>query len=462
MFATATKRIKNTKLEINKLNLKRFLNQCFDENSVYKSNIYLFVKSKGQMKSVGNYEISRLDDIVNSVFYRECDYYITANTTKYGSQRRLASNLFSIQNIVIDIDCHNDSVTDYERKELLEDFLFYAKKDLVNINSVPVWNIEHYTGRGLQLWWNLKSSVPDVLFMFKITVKRLVEAFNSIINNYSALKGLQADSGASIKELGLFRLPCTYNTKACTYTHYNILSNKKYKLDDMFNSVLALERPERVYNTFNCNDGVNTSKEYLQLNVKRLRALELILKDKQQAEGYRDIIIFLAYNCAIQIYESKEMAVKRVENINNSFIKPLRRLDNIIHYIDSKGFLKFKINTFNKLWLNLTDDEIKKYGLQRSTSETMQHNGTRDTRRKINKEERNTQIMQLAIENKTCNEIAKKVGCSEKTVRTVLKDFDKNLMLKSQIQELKKKGLTQKVVSQSLKMGIATVKRYWN
>ena len=65
------------------------------------------------------------------------------------------------------------------------------------------------------------------------------------------------------------------------------------------------------------------------------------------------------------------------------------KLSYIFDYIDTKGFLKFKNETF-----------IESIGLS-EVEKNMYSNIARDEKRKLNKEERNKLIMQLAINRMT-------------------------------------------------------------
>jgi predicted HTH transcriptional regulator len=75
---------------------------------------------------------------------------------------------------------------------------------------------------------------------------------------------------------------------------------------------------------------------------------------------------------------------------------------------------------------------------------------------KIDRAERNKKIFQLAVQGETQKAIAEIVGCGERTVRTVLKNFDKKEFLAVQVKELRK-TMTVKQVAQALKVSERTV-----
>lgn len=76
------------------------------------------------------------------------DYYITANTFTSPIHRDY-DHLFSINNIVIDIDCHREDM-DWGRPLALSGALM-AEVFLDDV--IPEPNTIVFTGHGLQLWW---------------------------------------------------------------------------------------------------------------------------------------------------------------------------------------------------------------------------------------------------------------------------------------------------------------------
>jgi DNA-binding CsgD family transcriptional regulator len=96
--------------------------------------------------------------------------------------------------------------------------------------------------------------------------------------------------------------------------------------------------------------------------------------------------------------------------------------------------------------LNLSEEEQERY------------NKMSEYKPKIDRAERNKKIFQLAVNRFTCEQIAENVGCSVRTVKTVLKNFDKSAFLSVQVKELRK-TMTIKQTAEALNISIATVKR---
>ena len=80
---------------------------------------------------------------------------------------------------------------------------------------------------------------------------------------------------------------------------------------------------------------------------------------------------------------------------------------------------------------------------------------------KTNKEERNKKIFQLAVQRKTCQQIADEVNCSEKTVKRVLKNFNKSEFLAIQVKNLYANGdKTQQEIADIFNISRRQVIRY--
>lgn len=63
--------------------------------------------------------------------------------------------MFSYNAIVIDIDCHVNSITMQERERLIDNFIWRFNNDCVQCKDLDSPNYVVLTGRGVQLWWFL-------------------------------------------------------------------------------------------------------------------------------------------------------------------------------------------------------------------------------------------------------------------------------------------------------------------
>lgn len=356
------------------------------------------------------------------------DYYITANTLKKRDRR--AENLFSLKNIVIDIDCHDPEITNQEREELLEDFLWRMYRDC----DIPEPNIIHETGRGLQLWWCLNEISGSLLFLYKQTAQKLMNRLNALKNEYEEdFAPLDIDS-ASKNAIGFFRLFGSYNSKTEAQGVVTIKRNTRYDLNELLKGIEVIDEDPEITKPVAVVSGV--SGQYIALNHKRADFIKWLIKSRKAPAGAetRDKLLFLFYNAAVQ-FMSQEMAQGATKQVNQSFKQPLTELDYIFNYIDQKGFLKFKLETWFE-FLELSEEERRKYTMQESKS-----NYTRDQKRKLAKEERDLQILKLKKAGKTNIEIAETLNIGRNTVSRVVNNNTPKIDRKAKIEEYRSKGL---------------------
>ena len=353
----------------------------------------------------------------------DSDFYITANTLT--RKDRKTENLFSLKNIVIDIDCHNSELDDYDRNELLEDFLFRIKRDL----ELPPFNIIHFTGRGLQLWYCLEEIAGVWSFLYKDTVEKIIDTLETLKEEYPDFEQLNID-GISKNLVGFFRLFETYNTKTGRKSIVEIQNYVKYDLSELHQSIPRIRK-----NTQNIALQTNIQHDYIALNHKRIDFIKWLIAYRNAPVGSetRDKLLLLFYNACVQVM-SREMAQAYTLKLNKEFKIPLERTENIFTYIDQKGFLNFKNDTFC-MFLELNENERHKYMEQKGS------HYTRDKMRKLAKEERNRRILQLKKEGKTNIEIAQILHIARNTVSTFLNKNTPKIDKKAKIIEYREKGL---------------------
>ena len=356
----------------------------------------------------------------------DSDFYITANTLT--RKDRKTENLFSLKNIVVDIDCHNSELDDYDRNELLEDFLFRIKRDL----ELPPFNIIHFTGRGLQLWYCLEEIAGVWSFLYKDTVEKIIDTLETLKEEYPDFEQLNID-GISKNLVGFFRLFETYNTKTGRRSIIEIQNYEKYDLSELNQSIPRVKK-------FAQNTSLQASiqNDYIALNHKRIDFIKWLIAYRNAPVGaeMRDKLLLLFYNSCIRVM-SREMAKAYTLKLNREFKIPLERTENIFTYIDQKGFLNFKNETFC-MFLELNEFERHEYMKQKTS------NYTRDKNRRLAKEERNRRILELHKAGKTNLEIAEILNIGRNTVSRFLTKNIKQLTSdekKAKIIEYREKGL---------------------
>lgn len=143
--------------------------------------------------------------------------------------------------------------------------------------------------------------------------------------------------------------------------------------------------------------------------IKRKQFIEKYCSNRNfEVVGSRDLIMFLYCVCLVQ-FMSVDFVMSSMKKLNKQFNEPLEqsKLDSIFNYMQKKGFLKFRQETFLNFLPDVISDERKKY---------------------LSNSEQNAQ----------------KVGCSVRTVKSFLKDnnFNRSDYLKSQIVQLVAQGLS--------------------
>ena len=352
------------------------------------------------------------------------DYYIMANTVKQYT-KRTSDNLFSLNNIVIDCDIHSD-ISSYERDEIIKDFIWRLNRDLFKLDELPKCNVIHHTGRGIQFWWHIDSASSKLIFIYEKVIDYIVIIFKSFLDEYPELKQhIEIDVLASKNTVGLFRMFNTRNTKIDKDTYVEILHDKSFDLNELLNQ---LKENEIVKEHIQQKDVLKkryTKKEkraskthkknsYSALHYKRIRIIEEFAKN-EDTMGKRDMMLFLAFNSARQIYPI-EQAKEICRTINNSFNEPLNDLDYIFK---QKKTYKIKNDTFYE-YLGVSKDDL----IKRGAYELSKPNITRDTerqQRKMEKQKNKDLAIKLLKSGLTHKEITKQTGLSLSTIARLSK-----------------------------------------
>ncbi len=426
--------------------LKLLFGNCVEE---YTSIISIGCLSNGVMKEMKypTYNIERISELRYS---RWCDYYITANTTRV-NRPRTKFELFALHNICIDIDLHS---SDDNINDVANSLEYFLMEDL----EIPIPNIFVRTGRGVQLWWHFEETSSKLLFMYQALVQMIIDRLNEIISAVETLSNLKVDTSASRNVVGYFRLPFTVNTKSNTMATADILTNETYNIAEMFDDYCKYENVRFIQDiNVKKTSKDDIDKRYQSLIFKRKKFLEDYSANRNyNVTGSRDLVMFLYCVNLIQIVNI-DFVMVAMKKLNSQFSEPLEqsKLDEILGYMQRKGVLKFRNETFLS-FLPFSAEERSRYLTVKA------HNGTRDEERKHKKEERNRRILEMATEGKTTEQIADNVGCSDKTVRTFLKSqgFSYSEVIKEQAIKLRNQGMTTKCIAEKLNLPERTIKRY--
>lgn len=462
------------------------LDLAFGGDEGYRSVVYVGSK-KDKPKIMRNYScyidevsdlLDRLQVNVLSTNEVRLHFYVTKNTFKTLKDGRINDNLFAYKNIVIDLDFHSEEYSTTYKYTVLHN-LVTVLKEVWEEGDKPLWNITHYTGQGLQLWWCFDQVSSQLQWVYRLIQGRIIEEINKVLEEHKEFSQIKIDA-CTKSEVGYMRLFNTFNAHAETETHAFIEKGKRYKLQELLDSMkedLVFKKP-----TGSKKNNKGTALDYLRIqNHRRLKLISDYMKDRT-AEGKAieikenrsldlNFSLLIYYNAASYIYSIEE-ARKKTEELNTKFIHLSKKeLKNLFSYVDGeyeKGTaLKFSNKSIIS-YLSLTKEEQDKYDFHAYAYEwdwkKCKTNRTRDKKRRQAREEKELRILTLYNSGLTQEQVAKEVNCSVPMIIKLLKKHNINRKEERirQIQVMKSEKFKQKEVAEMLNVSIATIKRYWN
>ena len=344
------------------------------------------------------------------------DYYVTANGLKKRGKRN-EKNLFTLHNIVIDIDCHKYGISKKDRDNEIEKCEVYLREFFDNSLELPSPNTIVKTGRGLQLWWAIKPlSAAKLKNIYKETAVYLCDQLDEKISKQYYLNFLRVDRAASLKMAGYFRLPGTYNSKAKKWGDFAFLHEDRLDVVDFYFDKIASCKKNPI--------PFIGSKKYALADYREhilYALLELRRKEGWVEDGYRDTFCFILFNTILEEY-GEEKADEAVRKMNRSFSHPLseKSLKSYLSTSRKKGY-KFSNQTIIN-YLCITKEEQDMLHFHPSSKREEE----REKKRQI-KRERVQLVIELAKEGRSQRQIAKMAGTSQSTVCRILRDPDKAL-----------------------------------
>ena len=360
------------------------------------------------------------------------DYYITANSVSGTS--RTKDGLFGLQNIVVDVDCHEEGM---DAREAVEAFLWRARRDLWSDGTLPMPNSIVRTGRGVQLWWAIVPCHVSCQFHYDQIKVGILDNLEAMLDEYPDLE-LTLDRSASMNPVGYFRLPGTYNTAAKRYGSFEILRTERYNTHELAEYISPLPREERPSRASQSRSVAVPMQEcdiivlHNNYSTGANRVMQLIklrnLRDNEVGAETRNNLCFSVYNALRMSYDHDE-AMERLRAYNEGFKQPMteRELEQTICAAKRKGGYKYKNESLIEL-LDITEEEQDIIGMHpfHGTYKPWSHakpNATRDAVRKARRDDRDDKIIALYQEGVSQAETARRLGISRNTVARVLKDW---------------------------------------
>lgn len=357
------------------------------------------------------------------------NYYITKNPTRTAKDRK-SSQVVSLRNIVIDIDNHTK---DNDQRERARKLLWYIKKDLIDTNELKPFSKVVFTGRGVQLWYELEPAPASLEWLYKATAQNIADKINELINEYNDLINYEVDYGSSLSPNGLVRLAgINQNNNEKVEIDYN---GYIYNLNEFQQTFTEIKAKEKERTTVPNHDLTFLENNLIKGRLQRLLILQSIRINNNRYIGYRNIFTFLYLNTLIQDTEPSK-ALRLLYKFNSRFPSPLneKEIKNMYNHLIEHGSYKFNNNTmYGQQWLNISDAEereiTKKITKKRNSSESKKTARKRYKKRvqsdkKLEKTLKERKFIELVEEGtKTNKEIAEILSVSTKTVQRWKKEL---------------------------------------
>lgn len=349
------------------------------------------------------------------------DYYITQNGFTSPIKRDVA-HLFTLYNMVIDIDCHDTKNFSTHSLDAFEYFLY----DLFDEPGFTPPNTIVKTGRGFQLWWAINPVSYKLRYMYDDIRSDFVHKIEEMIKDIPSLEYMHVDKAASSNYAGFFRLPGSYNSKSGTWGTYDIISDTKLNLVETYlekHSSPDKKNVEKIVFKKKGKKQTKNKKKNKTSNILRIREIMLHklleLRNGKNDVGYRDLMIFILYNAYLSTGKSEIEAWEAIMKLNNKFSEPLPEHE-IATSMKTSNRKKYKISNKKIIeMLGMTKYECECLNFHESSGRETERKKKRDT-----KKMRNEKIEELLKSGMTQTAVAKETGCSKSTVCRLAKKLN--------------------------------------
>lgn len=370
-------------------------------------------------------------------FNTKSAYYMTHNG--FTSACRKSEQVRQLNTLFFDLDCHD---RDLQETRAIVIQTLDTLKQAVGDGILPQPTMTIDTGRGVQLFYVLTRSIPyrtsangqvniKSVKLFENVQKRMASLLDSVV---SSIKGISVDR-ATFDVSRVSRIPGTFNAKARRYASLCDYSfDALYSLSKLSGLIPACaEQPSCKTDLKRAFKKTSSIINYQPLLKSRLaKIIELQKLRNFNCKGNRELMSFVFYNTAVQVYPH-EIAQQKLSSFNNNFINPLNvsELNGIIKSVDSvtnmrgeQGYYLIGANRLREL-LAMTLEEEVAINFFESKRSVLRKEAKRITKEK--RDQRNARIVTLFRQGShTYASIAKQVMCSVRTVATVISSYKQN------------------------------------
>lgn len=410
--------------------LKQFLKQHFNSDS--GGTVYTARRVNGRMEPAYQWGLDELSGRVN--IWNTDDNYITGNAFKRWTYGRKQINIYTLLNIVVDLDNHGEELDDIAIARAVNVIIDRLDR---KPNSIV------FTGRGAQFWY----SIEPLSYKWLSAYKKLSSDIFSEVHKAADGTALTADKAPSNNTAGLYRIPGSYNTKTNSYGYVRLLHSDKIDTVKAFGRA-ALEgekkafeartKREKKQNELRANsdkkhnlskeeakknpntkqytgrlfypEKVNGKADILTVTAARENSIKELIKIRRNQPGteYRHLIIFYTYSMWSHVLEPASI-MEHVNAVNELFREPLDEFN-----LDAARSKRTKITNKTIIQaLEITPEEQARIGLYESSREK-----DRAAKRQ-NKQSRNDNIIRMTRAGYSIKTIAEELKISVATVKRV-------------------------------------------
>lgn len=390
------------------------------------------------------------------------DYYITANA--FSGVRRFSNDLFSLHNLVIDIDCHGDYGS-LQRAFWIDSLLWRLEHDLFDVYMKRPTSIVK-TGRGLQFWWALEGISVKFLNFYNEIKTYYIGLFQNIVENskFEDFSMFSVDIVASKNNVGFYRLPGTYNTLVGTLVTFST-NAIVYRLMDLFDHMKDFIDVE--YNLKQCSDSQEfkptTGMNYLCALDLRLKSFYKLrdLRNLSIGEEQRNNFSFMVYNALVPVY-GHDLSFIKLKQFNCGFKLPMTDAELCSVVSTAKQKQGYFYSTLKiKEFLNISDTEFSLLYLTENQDGAFVSSNKKRAKAVVKKNLRDEQILKLYDSGKTATVVSEELKISLPTVTKILslnhRSHKQNR--KNQIQKYYESGKDVKEIAALCQCSYKTVKR---
>ena len=357
--------------------------------------------------------------------------YVSVNG--FSGDRRCLDSLRQINALFFDLDCHGSSrsQTDNAISNALE-----IISEAVRIEKLPRPTLTVDSGRGLHLYYVLNRSIPyqcsangpvneKALGLFRLVQQNLSRALSHLMEPIDCI-----DVDEKVFDFTrVSRVPGSYNPAAQRYARLLLSSDSYYDLSDLNVRLGGFAKhvvsPE-VGHSPNALISKKRGDDSPLLRSRLANVISLQALRNFDCEGSRELMCFVFYNTAVQLVGPND-ASRQLCSFNSRFTQPLSQaeLDNVVRSVDrvvnvrgQRGYYVLSAKRIVEM-LALTEQEKIKIRFHTSTRSIIREKAKEATAsRRASRDKKISNLYRSG--DFTQNEIAQRVGCSLRTVASVL------------------------------------------